>query len=75
MKKRMLMLFVSLFAVTPAILGSAWAGMSEHRSAKASIYSVSRECELREAKRIAAVKGKPSITTRTVDPRETKVVR
>ena len=58
MKKRMLMLFVSLFAVTPVILGSALAGTVEHRSAKSDIYAGgARECEFREAKRIAAQKA------------------
>jgi hypothetical protein len=69
MKMRVLMLFMSLFAVTPAILGSAWAGSSEHRSAKAPIYANSRECELREAKRIAANKTQGTIKVQAQEAR------
>jgi len=46
MKKRMLMLFVSIFALTPAVLGSAWGGENRGKS------GAKLECELLEGKHI-----------------------
>jgi hypothetical protein len=46
-KMRMMLLFVSLFAVAPAILGGAWGG--EDRSK----HGMKQECQLRAAKYVA----------------------
>lgn len=51
MKKRMMMLFVSLFALTPALLGSAWG--VENRSKNGE----KQECALMTAKRLEAQKS------------------
>lgn len=48
MKKRMMLLFVSLFALTPALLGSAWG--VENRSKQPE----KQECALMAAKRLRA---------------------
>lgn len=59
MKKRMLMLFVSLFALTPAILGSAWGGENRTKN------GTKLECELLEGKRIA---DKPATPAQPAQP-------
>lgn len=52
MKTRMLMLVMSVFAVTPALLGSAFAGYV--RSSEA-ISTEARECSLRAAKSLPKI--------------------
>ncbi|MBI3543143.1 MAG: hypothetical protein HY075_07710 [Deltaproteobacteria bacterium] len=51
MKKRMMMLFVSVFALTPALLGSAWGIENRGKNGE------KQECSLMTAKRFEAQKA------------------
>jgi hypothetical protein len=51
MKKRMLMLVVSLFALTPAVLGTAWAGGENRQIQKEATNGFTQgHCDDRDAK-------------------------
>lgn len=70
-KKRIVVILMSLFAVTPALLGTT-AGAIEHRSATDEIYQNgdrdTRECSLRHNKKVGhkATQETPiSATSRT----------
>lgn len=60
MKKRIVVLFVCLFALTPALMGSAWAIEGE-KYGDHPIFDTSRDCELLRAKRLATKSSERAI--------------